>query len=198
MLAMKGTRGTTFSYGANYWTTTNTLNTGDNTRNDADAKYDTFNYFPATDCMAIFPDAGTNGGDLPGSIGTGWVWVENNAFGVSMPVSRWFSMGVQLAKLSNGVIFGATNPIPMNSPKYNAAVWSRQEGFQWYGFNYKSSGYSGAFIRWGWAWNNEADQTSNDYWGGIGFNLSSPNNYSAGDYGNPGVNRSMRFEWWVR
>lgn len=200
MLAMKATRGTTFSYGSAYWTSTGTLNPSDNTRNDADAKYSTFDYFHTTDCMAIFPDTVSSGGDLPASLSTGWVWVENNAFGVSVPLSRWFSSGIQLAKLSNGVIYGGTNPIPINSPKYNAAVWSRQEGFQWYGFNYKSSGQGASYIRWGWGWNNEADQNSNDYWGGIGFNTGGTNNYSAGDWGNLGTGdaRRLRFEWWVR
>jgi hypothetical protein len=55
-------------------------------------------------------------------------------------------------------------------------------------------------MRWGWGWNNEADQGSNDYWGGIGFGQNAPNNYSAGDWGNLGTGdtRRLRFEWWVR
>jgi hypothetical protein len=44
MMLMKGTRGSTFQYTSNYWTAKNTLNAGDLTRSDADAKYDTFNY----------------------------------------------------------------------------------------------------------------------------------------------------------
>ena len=43
MLAWKCTRGSTFPFGSSYWTQTNTLNTSDMSRNDADAKYHTFN-----------------------------------------------------------------------------------------------------------------------------------------------------------
>jgi hypothetical protein len=195
MLAMKAPiSDTTFLYSANYWTTTNTLNTSSNNRDTTAAKFDTFNYFHTTDCMAIFVDSSVNGGDLPASLGTGWVWVENNAFGVSVPLSRWFSSGIQLAKLSNGVVYGGTNPIPINSTKFNSTIFSYQTGFQWYGFNYTSGTYNTAVnnMRWGFAWNNEADQNSNDTRGGIGWGT-----YSAGsDGGAPAGSR--RFEWWVR
>lgn len=40
MMIMKMTNGTTFEFGANYWTTANTLNSTDLTRNNADAKYE--------------------------------------------------------------------------------------------------------------------------------------------------------------
>ena len=42
MLAMKATRGTTFSYDSNYWTTDNTLNPTELNRDDGDAKFDLF------------------------------------------------------------------------------------------------------------------------------------------------------------
>jgi hypothetical protein len=55
-------------------------------------------------------------------------------------------------------------------------------------------------VRWGFAWNNEADQLSNDVTGGIGLRYAS---YSAGNafncceatHGEGGI---MRFEWYVR
>ena len=37
-----------------HWTTGTTLNTSDNTRNDADAKFNTMNYYHAKDIMALW------------------------------------------------------------------------------------------------------------------------------------------------
>jgi hypothetical protein len=85
MMLMKATRGTTFQYSANYWTTQNTLNPGDTTRLDADAKFDTFNYSPIKDILAIWPDIppnsytnvyGKNGGSI--YAGEGWTWKVDN------------------------------------------------------------------------------------------------------------------------
>lgn len=92
MMLMKATRGTTFNYSANYWTTANTLNPTDTTRNDADAKYDTFNYSQIKDVMAIWPDIpsssytnvyGKNGGSL--NIQDGWVWKIDNWYDAVFP-----------------------------------------------------------------------------------------------------------------
>jgi hypothetical protein len=209
MLAMKGTQGTTFNFSSNYWTTNNTLNPTDTTRiagNDADAKFHTFNYFPATDWLAIFPDTGISGGDLPASLGNGWIWVENNAVGESIPVSTWFSLGIQITKLSNNVAYYGTNPQPIYSQKYSSSVWSNETGMQFYGMNY--TGCAVSYCRWGFNFNNETDQNSNDARGGIGIqyqnnNALGTNIYaSAGDFyyccGTPGLNRAMRFEWYVR
>jgi hypothetical protein len=206
MLAMKGTQGTTFNFDANYWTTTNTLNPSDNTRNNADAKFNTFNYFPATDWLAIFPDAGTNGGDLPASLNTGWAWYEPNAVNVSIPLVTWFSLGLQITKLSNNVVYYGTNPQPINSQKYNSNVWSNETGMQFYGINY--TGCAVSKCRWGFNFNNESDQISNDARGGIGIKYQNNNALgtdifaSAGDFyyccGTQGLNRQMRFEWYVR
>ena len=195
MLAMKGTRGTTFNYSSGYWTSVNTLNPTDNTRNDGDAKYNTYNYFPAEDWLAIWPDIG-NGGDVSGGYG-GWTWVENNVTGNSETVLTFMNRGVQVTKASNGVVYSRTDPIPESLPKYGSN-WSLSGGFRWYGLNY--TGNAGAKVRWGWATNNETEQNSNDINGGIGMTYGS---FSAGDYiaccqTITGINRSARFEWYVR
>jgi hypothetical protein len=203
MMAMKATRGTTFQYSSNYWTTNNNLNTSDTTRSNADAKFDTFNYFPATDWMAIFPDAGYNGGDLLSGLGLAWTWIELNAVNMAIPPSTWFSYGIQYTKLNNGVGYYQTNPTPSASSKYNSSIWTSQTGFQWYGFNYTSSNNpANNNVRWGWGWNDQTDQNSNDVRGGIGMGFP----YSAGDNASGaggggttvGLNRSMRFEMYVR
>jgi hypothetical protein len=208
MMALKATRGTTFSYSASYWTTINNLNPTDLTTNDADAKYDTYNYFPATDWLAIFPYDTTNGspvygGDVAGNT-YGWTWVELNAVGSASTLYNFYAnTRTQITKASNGYIYTATVPTPLNMPRYTASIWSSQAGFQWYGINYGGTGFPGGaadYVRWGFAWNNETDANSNDVRGGIGLNV---NSYSAGDnigccQVNNGINRSMRMQWYVR
>ena len=197
MLALKATRGTTFPYLSTYWTDkTTTLNPIQYNRNDGDAKFHTFNYFLATDWMALWPDVGFNGGDIPLTTG-GWSWVELNAVGSTISCADFFAGNTTVTKLSNGVGYTATNPIPTGSTKFSSSIWSSQTGFQFYGINYKSSiTPTSNNVRWGWGWNNEADQNSNDIRGGIG--LAALTSYSAGDHAGSGLNRTMRVEWYVR
>jgi hypothetical protein len=196
MMAMKGTRGTTFNFDSSYWTDINTtLNPTQTNRNDGDAKFNTFNWYQSKDWLAIWPDIG-NGGDVRGGYG-GWTWVENNATGNSESVLFFMYRGIQVTKACNGYVYTATNPGPTGLAKYGN-VWSMSGGFQWYGLNY--TGNAGAKVRWGWATNNETEQNSNDINGGIGMTYGS---YSAGDYiaccqTITGINRSARFEWYVR
>ena len=185
MMAMKATRGTTFNYGSTYWTAINTLNPTDNTRNDADAKYNSFNYYKGKDLLALWPDIG-QGGMLQN---TGcWSWVQNNFMsGAPTTLYNLFSTGNQV-NLGSGRAFGG----------YGHGVFSSQGGWQWYGFNYQ--GNTNMRVRWGFAWNNETDQSSNDVSGGIGM---TPNSYSAGDYISAaqditGMNRSARVEMYIR
>ena len=56
MMLMKATRGNTFQYSSNYWTTNNTLNTSSTDRSDGNAKFTVFNDVHVQDIMAIFPD----------------------------------------------------------------------------------------------------------------------------------------------
>ena len=56
-MIMKASRGSTFGYTSSYWTSTNTLNTGDINRNDGNSKFHSYNYLTGTDVMAYFPDA---------------------------------------------------------------------------------------------------------------------------------------------
>jgi hypothetical protein len=200
MLAMKATRGTTFNFAANYWTTNNTLNPTDLTTNDGDAKYHVYNYYNARDWLAIWPDVGYAGGDISGGYLSGWTWIENNATGSGTPLLTFMNSGLQITKASNGVVYSATDPSPLNTKKWNASIWSNEGGFIWYGLNY--TGNSSSRVRWGWAMNNESDQTSNDLGGGIGLDTGR-SNYSAGDQVSccavtTGLNRSMRVLWFVR
>lgn len=184
MLAWKCTTGTTFSYTSSYWTSQNTLNETDMSRNNADAKYDVFNYYNATQFMAIFPTL--NSGGQASGYGTGWSWLVT---GQNSTCLNRFQANQQLSG----------NPRGENM--WNGSGFSAQGGFQWYGFNYNTS-YNGTQVRWGFGWNNEGDQASNDVGGGIGCN-STWGSHSAGDRINccqttTGFNGSTRAEIWVK
>ena len=191
MLMMKATRGTTFQYSSTYWTTNNTLNPSDLTRSNADAKYNTMNYYQATDMMAIFPDITTNGvtsGSIPNL--SYWSWLQNDFYSGTPVVPITFFNTVNNLNISDAKAYNG----------WASGVFSSQNGYKWYGFNYTT--YAPGSVRWGFGWNNESDAFSNDVSGGIGMG-SSFGSYSAGDLINccpdtTGINRSARVEVYVR
>jgi hypothetical protein len=199
MLAMKATTtATTFSYASTYWTTANTLNKTEVSRNNADAKYDVMNYFLAKDMMAIWPDI-PNSGAESGSIDnlTNWTWLQNNfhnSGSTTTLISKFSGAQVAYETSLNGT---------MTFNGYGATAFSKQAGFTFYGINYTT--LANASVRWGFAWNNEAQQASNDVSGGIGMGTSY-GNFSAGDKvgcceyptGVFGVNRAARVEVYIR
>ena len=218
MMAMKATRGTTFQYSSNYWTTVNTLNPTDNTRNDADAKFDTMNYSTASDLLALWPDITTVGGGLNLTSYGCWSWLQNRftsagtfyagtpntssnlptttvtGITTSMTLIDWFSKisavryFIQDAKTWSG---------------WNSSIFSSQDNIRFYGFNFLDNGSHN--VRWGFGWNNEGGSwpnvnlDSDDAGGGIGM---VNNSYSAGDYfnccGAIGINTSARVEMYIR
>lgn len=208
MLALKATKlanttpetpSTTFNYAADYWTTANTLNSTDVSRNDADAKYDVMNRFEAKDMMAIWPDITVNSPTVTesGSIDNldRWSWLQND-----------FHSGNKTTLISkfNGdqVTYETSITGAMSFSGYKSGVFSSQPGFSFYGFNY--TGKANGRVRWGFAWNQEADQLTNDTSGGIGMD-SGFGDYSAGDKSSPGehqtiggINRSARVELYIR
>jgi len=77
MLAMKGTTGTTFNYTSTYWTTYTLLNEYSQlSRDNADAKFNVFNFYPSDKFAAIFPDM--NNGGQGANYGPGWSWVQQS------------------------------------------------------------------------------------------------------------------------
>ena len=181
MMTMKATRGTTFQWSSTHWTTITLLNETQTNTNDGDAKFDAFNYAAGTEFMAIFPDI-SNGGSLP-STTRGWTWLQKNLPTTSM-VS--FFNRPQLSISSPGSFSGFGSP------------WSTQNGIQFYGFNFTQN--STWAVRWGFAWNNEADWGSNDVGGGIGMNNGAS---SAADriqccQVQTGINRTARVEMYIR
>ena len=186
MMAMKATRGTTFSFASGYWKDpTTTLNQTDTTRNDGDAKYNSFNYFLSKDLLALWPDITTVGGSLSLPSYGCWCWMANNYNGgTKQALTSIFTTAVNLS-LGSYVI-----------PTGNQ--FSTEGGNNFYGINFTLNAASS--VRWGLAFNNEADWLSDDVTGGIGLqNIGGAvYNYSAGDAGSPGINRSARVEMYVR
>jgi uncharacterized protein YjdB len=169
MLALKSTNGTTFNYNANYWTTANTLNPTDLTRNNADAKYDVMNGYLAKDLMALWPttaNISTESGSIDGL--TTWSWLQNNFHnsGDRTTVLSKFNA-------SQTTYYTSTNGT-MTFIGYNSSKFSNQGGFTFYGINYTVN--TNAKVRWGFAWNNETDQSSNDLSSGIGISPNYGNN----------------------
>lgn len=199
MMAMKATRGNTFNYTARHWTNVSTLNRNDLTRNDADAKYHTMNYFQGKDLLALWPDIG-QGGSISVS-GYPWTWLQNNfndgnrttMINFFNTVDRKFIMD---AKLYSG---------------WASGVFSSQTDVRFYGFNYRNNpGF--ARVRWGFGWNENGggvypggNMDSDDVTAGIGINTfwNNINYYSAGDniaccQDTTGINRSARVEVYIR
>ena len=209
MMMMKATQGTTFQYTANYWTTANTLNETDLTRNDGDAKYNVFNYNKVKDVMAIWPDVasgsytnvyGQYGGSL--NLDDGWCWMLNNWNGASKSTAL---AGFQSSRDAN-----PNNPFTSNG--YSSSVFSNQTGSYRYvlGGGTHLNG-ADAFVRWGYIFNNQSPDAfgTTDVVCGIGIPASTVGgsaNYSAGDCPNIGsgggktvaLNRSMRVELFGR
>lgn len=209
MLSMKATTGNTFNYSANYWSTANTLNPTDLTRNNADAKYNTFNYFPARDMLAVWPDITTgSGGSIPGQ--GAWTWYEPR-FYAGTRVTQLSFFGNEISNFTNQP--GGSGYYIRQAKSFSgwaSGIFSSQTDIGFYGFNYR--GYNNAApVRWGFGWNenlegpfpssNVPNIGTNDVSGGIGMSFSV--NYSAGDrisccQDTTGINRSARVEVYVR
>lgn len=200
MMAMKATRGTTFNFAANYWTTTNVLNETNTNIADGDAKFETFNRFAGKDLLAVWPDLTANSGCF--NVPRGHIWLENNFWqaGTAITLTNLFNT----ANEANSFLRDANNFCGINQ-------FSRQTDVRFYGFNY-SNDQNLARTRWGFGWNENGgglwpggNQGSDDVSGGIGMTGTQQGqvNYSAGDFigccqNVTGFNRSARVEIYVR
>jgi len=227
MMAMKATRGTTFSYSSTHWTSVSTLNPTDTTRNDGDAKFDTMNYFPATDIMGLWPDITSVGGNLTLTNYGCWCWKQNK-FNVNYATTSTSYPNASFT-LTNGDFVNTAGVTPItlinffntvsryfigdaktwkgwnNGTANSPIVFSSQTDVRFYGFNYYNN--SSQRTRWGFGWNENGgglfpggNMDSDDVYGGIGMADSS---YSAGERvaccaDNTGINRSARVEIYIR
>lgn len=199
MMALKATRGTTFQYSANYWTTANTLNPTENNQNDGDAKFNSFNYYQGKDLLARWPDIGGPGGGAGGSINNlgCWIWLQNNYANrlgstTTSTMLNLFSTASRLF-IQDAILYSG----------WANGVFSSQTDIRFYGFNWTDN----MNCRWGFGWNENGGGLypngatgSDDVSGGIGMSYQS---YSAGDaisccQNTTGINRSARVEIYVR
>ena len=206
MMMMKATTGTTFNYDANYWTTVNTLNPSDNTRNNADAKFHTMNYFPAKDLLALWPDITTAGGSLSLSSYGCWSWLQNNFNNGIRVTPIYFWANVDRLFLGDANNFAG-----------KGTAFSSQADVRFYGFNFRNSPEVlqnnttlRVKARWGFGWNENGgglypngNMESDDVSGGIGVKSDRVGTYSAGDIisccqNYTGINRTARVEIYVR
>jgi hypothetical protein len=193
-MAMKAPRNSvTFYYSSNYWTSSNTLNvgnTGNVTTDATNAKFNTFNHMSATSLLAVFPDAGTNGGSITGA-NYGWTWKQTVPGGAKTPL--------EIFSGANEQFIGDA----LNYSGFNSSIWTTQTDIRFYGFNWNDN----LKARWGFGWNENGGglwpngiRSSDDASGGLGLSV---NNFSAGDVdvcctSSRGLNRSMSFEMYVR
>jgi len=193
-MAMKAPRNSqTFCYSSDYWTTSNNLNVGNVgsvTADATNAKFDTFNYMSATSMLAVFPDAGINGGSMTGHT-YGWTWKQVIPNGPKTPLAIFSGAAEQF--IGDAYLYSG----------FDTRVWTRQRDIRFYGFNWNDNHKA----RWGFGWNENGGglfpngvRGSDDASGGIGLQW---NNYSAADGAfccteSNGLNRSMSFEMYVR
>jgi hypothetical protein len=209
MMLMKGTRGSTFQYSSNYWSTKNTLNAGDLTRSDADAKYNTYNYSTVKDVLAIWPDIpstsytnvyGQNGGSI--FVSDGWTWMMNNWNETTRttPLTGFNTTRLpHQSNLSSYSTYGINNPYRYNG--FGSWCYSSPGSYQHVFYSVGNN----TNVRWGFLFNNESnDFSSCDTFCGIG--MGGEVGYSAGDWGRGGgnwggqigINRTARFEMYGR
>jgi len=199
MMMLKATRGTTFQWSSSHWTTVTTLNPTQINKNDGDAKFNSMNYFPGKDMLALWPDL-SQGGSISVS-GYPFIWLQSDYNDGSRitPISFWNTVDRKFVMDANN-FSGIAN-------------FSRQTDVRFYGFNYRSLRADGnqARTRWGFGWNENGgglfpngNETSPDVAGGIGMQFNNTTaTYSAGDYISccqnvTGINRTARVEVYVR
>jgi hypothetical protein len=224
MMAMKATRGTTFSWASTHWTTVTTLATTATNRTDGDAKFNVMNYYQGTDLLALFPDITTNGGSLGASNPYScWSWLETGFnSGASTTMINFFNTAGTYANggtPATGNYGGKFIKDAKTFSGWQAGIFSSQADVRFYGFNYKNTGLSyggNGNTRWGFGWNENGEGLysspatmagggatgSNDVWGGIGMD-GGGGSYSAGDVisccqDTTGINRSARVEIYIR
>jgi len=173
-----------------------------------DAKFDTFNYFPAENWMSIFYNRNLDlttitGGDIPDN-NRGWIWNENNInyngkTCTPLQIYQNLDKSIRGGRFNQNINLIKNNEDPRNLNKFKnngrkiKQIWSSQSGAKWYGINFDYASWwdwRGSSVRWGFTWNNEGDFESNDVHGGIGLDYDTSqgghrnanNGYSCGDF----------------
>ena len=236
MLAIKGTNNSSlFSYDGiehqlngrgkngqfnkiNHWTQSSTVQSDEPFDLDIDAKYNIFNHFKVSECLAIF-DKKDTGGNVNKS-NYGWTWHEKKFYNGSLSLKDFFNNSQsQFTYYSNDNydfvaakkydptyitrIFASSKDTfnqTIMTDTYTSKIWSRQDGFRAFGFNILPVGnYTSHKVRWGGLFNNESDISSSDVSGGIGLNNWNAGNYHTCCESSPAAPyKQMGFKWFIR
>jgi hypothetical protein len=133
MLALKGAQNSgEFTYFSAHWTTNTTLNENDEyPENFTNAKNDIYNYYQATDCLAMFDGKDTKGEltfvDNPEY---GWVWIINNFAGMNNKISL--------------LDFFKPNGRSANGNSYYGYTTTNQSNLRWVQDVMRANGFYGA------------------------------------------------------
>ena len=247
MLAMKGSNNTgIFSYSGsediqngintnpnlnqkyniiNHWETNTVVREDDLDYNSGkDAKYEIFNYFKVSSCLAIFDKKDTGYEKLANY---GWTWFDylrNNPklslkdyFATSKSQFYYYSSGRNYDFVSD---YNKRNPSKQYDNRYirrlsksafdeyiinrdySNKIWSRQEEFKAFGFNIIPFGWNHN-VRWGGTFNENYGgiPDSNDVSGGIGvsaFNWNAGNTPTCCESSPGAAKKQMGFKWFIR
>ena len=224
MLAMKGANNSdVFSYngknGKNYWISSEVLNQNDlNYNYNGDAKYEIFNYYKVSKCLALFDSTDTNGNINKGKYG--WRWIETNFYDGNTSLKDFFAGSKsQFSYYSSGNYnlitakgYDSTyvkmlskdnfNNKFINDDYYSDKIWARQSTFKAVGFNIMplSNKHN---VRWGGSFNQDQGgiPDSNDVSGGIGLNAEQ---WNAGNCQHcceeapSRPSKQMGFKWFIK
>lgn len=167
----------TFDYHADYWTTDSILNPTSLNLSPVDAKFENFNYAVYDEAVVHFTDSSFS-----------WSWRVNME---NRPMSAFFNSPKQLS----------ANPRATQEFVAARGRFSYQTGYGRYVIGTCGTGRSAtSCMRWGFVFNNEADDESFDAMGGLGVVMAWSNSFflSAGDTyfccGVTGSRRSFSFQ----
>ena len=212
----------------NHWETNSVIREDDLDYNSGnDAKYDIFNYFKVSECLAIF-DSKDTGGVVNNKYG--WTWHEPKFYNNQLSLKDFFATSrAQFTYYSSGdydFVEGYNRGKPIEKQYdpayitrirsnnkssfeeyiikkfYSNKIWSRQEEFKAFGFNIIPFAWEHK-VRWGGTFNENGGgiPDSNDVSGGIGL---STYKWNAGNSPTccesaPGVRaKQMGFKWFIR
>ena len=198
MMLMKATNSNTFSFDANYWTTTNVLNSNSVDRTDQDAKYDVYNKVNISDVLVLWPYVPGANNTIQytgGSISTltdAWSWLHKDFIPLSRKSTPIYGFAgiMKMDNTSNINNFGG----------WNSNVWSKQTNATTLTYSLKTPSGATYPCRMGFVFDDNADFSSPGASAGIGLPTISGGDYvvSGAVLTSTGVNKALRFELYGR
>ncbi len=201
-LGMKGSRtGNSFTYSSTQWTDqTTTLNTTSLSDDvSTDAKFDAFNYLPATKLVAVFKDRVSNAFNATGSGDFGTNSFAGHTWAETVTSTTMYSRFTTNSNIVDGMGYIGRFTIHRETNSSSGKlVFPYQTGWTRYGFH----NTTGNNYRWGVTSNNETSIGSNDTVSGIGLDANSASgivtysdNLTVGPNGSSGATNPGTFNY---